>query len=137
MKTPSKDSLLARVRELETQFHLYNLALCDMTEQREDRHVKWFRHGTCKLGVVRARGAAGGIVIEMHELNGKGPEFIGLHYWKSWHESARRFCFDHPGDRHAENLLRAIDSVAKHIRETQAEFFAPKVADAVKASAEV
>lgn len=123
----NKATLALENTRLSHENTLLNLAVSDLLAQK----VKWFRRGNIMLGVSRETGAAGGIVITRQQINdGKGFEFTGVYYWESYRSgiAARSYSSD---DADAIPLRQAINDAAAYVSKAQAEFYAPRVAEAV------
>ncbi len=83
----SKQNLKACLDAKETEASCLHLALNDVLNDQ----VTWFKRGTQRLGISRATGASGGIVIH-REVERGNPSLnytTGAYYWEAWFPQIR------------------------------------------------
>lgn len=100
----TKQGLIDRLARIEREVEPLTLALCDAVNGT----VTWFGRGEYKLGISRATGAHGGIVIE------RVGNSAAAHYWEQWSRDAHAHltaCLTGENTEHNRELLRRRDLI--------------------------
>jgi hypothetical protein len=123
---PSKANLINRVAELERELSVRDIYL-SYAFKSEVTHIT---KGTCKLSVCAECAAHGGVVLESMRDNTGKWYVVGVYYWESFYTKVREYPARHD-DVEAQDRRACASSVAKHVADKQAAFYAPRVAQAV------
>ena len=92
--------------------------------------VTFISKGQTRLGICGETRAHGGVVIESNRDNTGKWYVFGVHYWESFYQRIREYPLRHD-DKEGQDLRTCAMQAAAHIAKVQAEFYAPKVLEAV------
>lgn len=111
----TKQDLLARCARMERENEPLSLALSDMVNNR----VVWFGRAPFRLGISRAAGAHGGIVIVNHD------GMISADYWEQFSRNQLEHigaCITGENTEHNRELAKRRDTIEQalaHVRREQ------------------
>lgn len=130
-KSPSKSDLAAQVELLRTEIACRDVYLREAFRGK----VTHFTKGPHKLSVCGETSASGGVICQSQTCDSsdarKGtPYVVGVYYFETWFAKLREYPF-RSDDAEGFALRALADTVARHVADRQAEFYAPKVAAAV------
>jgi len=115
MRQLSKEQLITSNGQLAKDNGLMVCALHDLVADK----VAWHRKGVWRIGISRATGAAGGIVI-VQRKDSSGSH-VSAHYWEEWYDETIRRALSSTTDHELLDLRDAAIMARNTVKAEQAK----------------